>query len=413
MARRLKPKNLLFTERGEEWLKQFSPADQDAAALLVSNLTLISHSVFERGLQEKLEEQTSIGTTPFALFAVREVAVQESYFTQSTNSTSGQLNALSQGVDQGSEARIVTMIRNFCKSDPNNLLNHPDIEMMRSSKCRTVMLVDDFIGSGNRVLEFIKAFLQDPSYASWHSTKYVNIVVVAYAGTDRGIRAVKRHKTQPDVSFVRRSPSFFDAIWSKKKRDSIIHVCEHYGVKTSKKHMSLGYSRTMGAMVFEHGCPNNAPAILWAPKTKQKTWTSLFPNRSILSNEKSIFPAEVFGRGLQGSLFDVGQRTLATLILSPVTGNINENTLLVLAFIAKGQRKLSTLSFATGLDEQRCEKIVDRCIQLGLITKTKRLSSKGKAELDALRRKTRSNLGIPEIGEEYYHPSQLRRAARG
>lgn len=413
MAHKLKPKNLLFTERGEKWLKQFSAADQDTAALLVSNLTLISHSEFERGIQRRLEETASSQTTPMAFFAVHEVDINESYFSQSKRENKEGINALSQGVDHGSEARIAAIIRNFCKLNPKNRLNHPDIEAMRSARCKTIILVDDFLGSGDTVLKFIKSFLRDTSFASWHSLKYVRFMVITYAVTDRGIHAVKRHKTQPNINFIRYAPSFYNTIYNERKRASIVRVCEHYGAKTSRRKMSLGYRETMGTIIFEHGCPNNAPAILWAPKTKQKPWEPLFPNRSILSDEKSIFPPEVYGRDLQASLLDVGQPTLAESIPSPVTGNINENTLLVLAFIAKGQRELSTLCFATGLDERRCMRVVDRCIRKNLISKTKRLTPKGKAELDALRRRKGSTLGVPEIGEEYYHPSQLRRAARG
>ncbi|WP_336083728.1 phosphoribosyltransferase-like protein [Thalassospira sp. CH_XMU1448-2] len=407
------PSGLLFTDRGDDWLRQFADADQDAAALLVSNLTLISHSEFERGLQSKIEEQANEHLAPVAFFAVREVDGQKSYFTQSKDTVSGNLNALAPGNDHGSEARIAAVIRNLCKTCPKSLLNHPDIEKMRAARCRTIVLVDDFIGSGNRILEFINAFLKDATFASWHSLKYTKFVIVTYSGTNRGVRAVERHKSRPQVVFVRRCPTVSNVIWSPKKREVITHVCKKYGAKTSKRHMSLGYSQTMGTMVFEHGCPNNVPSILWAPTTPRRPWRPLFPNRVVLSGEKSIFPPEVAGRDLQVALFEVGQPRLASSIRNLGIKGPNESMLLILAFIAKGQRKRSTLSFATGLDERQCEVTLDRCFRLGFVSETRRLTAKGKAELIALRRRRDVSWGGPEKGSEYYYPSQLRRVTRG
>ena len=171
----------------------------------------------------------------------------------------------------------------IAETSPDTLLNHPSIETMRSKNCRTIVLVDDFIGSGRRTWKFIQSFWRDRTLTSWRSLKYVQFIVVAYSGTDAGLRLVSKHKARAQVVIERGCPSFNQMPWRKQLINELTNVCKKYGKKTCKKHMSLGYNSVMGAMVFEHGCPNNAPAILWAPSTDKKPWEALFPDRAILA----------------------------------------------------------------------------------------------------------------------------------
>lgn len=409
MAKQLDPRNLLLTERGKLWLEQFEPEDKETAERLVSHLTLVSHSEFKRSIQKLIETETGNNEDVVAFYAVRELEGKTDFFTEVCDKD-GQVQALSQGNDHGSEASIAHLIRTFCKTEPR-LLNHPNLDEMRQKKCRTIILVDDFIGSGNRVCDFLDAFWRHPSIKSWHSLKYIKFIVVAYSGMEAGIRRVETHNINASVILERECPSFKDLPWRPKYKTEAVELCREYGKKTCKKDFPLGYKNTMGSMVFEHGCPNNVPPMFWADNKK---WHALFPHRSVLSNEKSVFPQEITRQDSKLTLLNAGQKKIAVSGSLSRRGEAGETVLLILALIAQGQRKQSTLSYATGLNKKDCARIIDRCVKWGFISQTKRLTPKGSAELQTAKRFEKiSKFKLPERGEDYYYPKLLRSTKYG
>jgi hypothetical protein len=363
MAKKLESKNLLLTARGKQWLEQFEPEDKETAERLVSHLTLVSHSEFQRSIQKLMETETIKNKDVVAFYAVRELEGKTDFFTEVSDSE-GQVQALSKGNDHGSEASIAHLIRNLCKTE-QRLLNHPSLDKMRQDKCRTIIFVDDFIGSGQRVYDFLNAFWAHPSIKSWRSSKHIKFVLVAYSGMEAGIKLVATHKTKADVIIERDCPSFRDLPWKPIYVAEAVELCSKYGKKTCKKHLSLGYKNTMGAMVFEHSCPNNVPAIFWALDHKKASWNPLFPDKAILSDEKSVFPPEITRQDSKLTLLNAGQQKLAVSGSLSRRGEIGETVLLILALIAQGQRKQSTLSYATGLNKKDCARLIDRCIKWG------------------------------------------------
>jgi len=404
---------LLHTERGRNWLAQFGAGDQDEAERIVTSLTLVSHSEFEMVIQASLERLSSGHEQPIAFYAVREVDEQKSYFELYTDSETGKVNALVSGSDHGSEARVAAAIRNYCRADPDRSLNHPSLDEMRDRKCRTVVLIDDFIGSGKRTAEFIDSFWIDPTFVSWLSLKYLKLVVVAYSGTERGVKRIRKHKAGPEIVIERDCPTFKDMPWVRPLRNAVLDVCKRYGRRTSKSRFWDGFGHELTALVFEHGCPNNAPAILWAAPTRKKPWKPLFPNRVIFAGEKSVFPLEIVRGDPLLTLRDVGQKKLASSGQLARRGEKGQTILLILALIAKGQRKQSALGFATGLNRETCTEITERCIKWGFLTPAIRLTDRGRAELAAAREQGKVYAGVLERGDAYYFPKQLRRAARG
>lgn len=414
MTKRDRPAEaLLYTKRGQDWLAQFGATDQETARKIVSSLTLVSHSEFERVIQKAFEDASAEYEHPIGFFAVREVEPGRSYFDQFTDPDTGRVNALVSGTDHGSEARVAAAIRNYCKTDPRRLLNHPNLDEMRNRRCRTVVLVDDFIGSGKRISEFIDALWTDPTFVSWMSLHYVKIVVVAYSGTDRGIKRVGRHKAKPEYVIERDCPNLKDMPWGQSLRNEVIDICKRYARRTSKNRFWDGFGHELAALVFEHGCPNNVPAILWAPTTSTKPWSPLFPNRIIMAGEKSVFPPEIVRGDALVTLLDVGQKKLASSGQLLRRGEKGELILLMLALIAKGQRRQNALSFATGLNRQTCAQIMQRCAKWGFLTPSFRLTDRGRAELAAAKEQGKVYAGVLDRGDAPYFPEQLRRAARG
>lgn len=412
-AEYLVSKNLLYTERGIKWFEQFSYDDKELAERLVSSLTLISHSEFNRSIQNILENRISGFNYPSAFFAVREVEHGKSYFHEYTDPATGEISSLSSGSDHGSEARVAAMVRNICKTDPTSLKNHPSIEEMRESKCKTIILIDDFIGSGERVIEFLDSFLLNKTIRSWLSLKYMKFVVVTYSGTAKGLRRVKKHRSRPKIIIERDCPTFSEIPWKHTLYIDIRSFLKKYGKKTSAGYFWDGYGQALAAIVFEHGCPDNTPPIFWAPDDKHRPWFPLFPDRSILVSEGSVFPAAILKPEAKLTLLDVGQQKIANSGALSRRGEIGQNILIVLALIAMGQRKRVTISYATGLNKELCSRIIETCINFEFISRSLRLTKKGKAELDVARKYRKSDKSIPDIGDDCYYPFQLRGSTHG
>tara|TARA_R110001606_G_scaffold367790_1_gene523455 strand:+ start:5302 stop:6585 length:1284 start_codon:yes stop_codon:yes gene_type:complete len=417
-------RKLIHTERGNMWLNQFEPLDQEIASSLANNLTLVSHNEFERNLTLKMAQVAECVSGPIAFFAMREMVPHKPvvkgkkiqieaydstpYYQQVQAADDGvSVTPLGNTADIGSEGRVASIIRQFCKRDKNKYLNHPTLEYLRATKCRAIVCVDDFIGSGNRALEFLDAFWMEKSIVSWHSYKLIHFHVIAYSGVDSGIELLRSHKSSPFVHVYRDAPTFNSLPWSNEKKEELLNLCEKYGRKANKKrkHMWFGYKKTMCALVFEHGCPNNVPAILVEDSNK---WIGLFPDRTIVDTTLSVFPGEIPQRANIKSLYDIGQQKLARSPKLIRRGEVGKALLVILALISKGKRKRSTLCYATGLSNYDCDKYLEKCIEWKFVSPQKRITPAGLAELRAAKKIGKVKSKGLEKGSDYYYPIELR-----
>lgn len=399
------------TDRGKAWLAQFDLEDQENAARLLSALTLVSHSAFERALKSLILSEAARIAGPVALYATRELDEGISYYEAMANPNDpmAPLDAVSRGADLGSEARIAAIIRNLCKSDPEKLLNHPSLEMLRATRAKTIIVVDDIVGSGKRTANFIKAMWRSKSVMSWHSRHKIKFVALAYTAMRIGIGQVCGLKCKPKVALVRDCPTFSDIPWHNDIEVAIRALCNHYGRQTSRPGMRLGFKKTMAALIFEHGCPNNAPSILWAPVSEGTVWCPMFPDRTVLLEESSAFPSDIMARdpiAILTELADDEEPELPPAILGKSV--LGLTTTMVLALIARGIRSRAALSYATGYDAIECASLLDRCVERGYLTATLRLTSDGRAELKEELRPVRRSKWVPQRGEDGYYPQQLR-----
>lgn len=426
MSSNLEARKLIHTVRGKKWLDQFEPLDQEIASSLANNLTLISHNEFERNLTLKLAHVAESIYGPVAFFAMREmvprkpvlkgkkiqieVDVSTPYYQQVKAADDGvSVIPLGNTADIGSEGRVASIIRQFCKRDKNAYLNHPTLEKLRATKCKAIICVDDFIGSGNRGLDFLDAFWMEKSIVSWHSYKLLDFHVIAYSGVDTGIGLLRTHKSSPVVHIHRDAPTFNTLPWSKQKKKELFDLCEKYGKKANKKrkHMWWGYKKTMCALIFEHGCPNNVPAILVEDSNK---WVGLFPDRTIVDTTLSVFPSEIPQQANINSLVDIGQKRLAKSPKLIRRGEVGKVILLILALISRGKRKRSTLCYATGLSNDDCDKYLTKCIQWKFVSPQKRITPTGLAELKAAKKNGKAKSERLAKGSDYYYPIDLRKA---
>lgn len=415
-------RKLIYTKQGERWLSQFDALDQETAKLLLNSLTLVSHTEFRRNLEALILDVSTKIAGPVALYAVRELKKEPDkgqlfsshvvpFFDQVTKSNNGKnVNSIGVSSDQGSEAIVAQIIRQLSKANPKKILNHPSKEELRTQRCDSLMFIDDYIGSGQRVSDFIDAFWRDRTIASWLSSKHIKIQVVAYSATAQGLRHLEFLKASPELIIYRDSATFITLPIKVERREALLELCEKYGRKALKgrKHFWWGYQKSMSSLVFEHGCPNNTPAILWDPDDKEGKWIGIFPNRTVDTITASVFPPEIVCGDPIQTLHDVGQTRLARSGALMRRGTVGTLILVVLGLIAKGQRKRSTICYATGLNSKDYELLLSKCIKWKFLTPERRITPRGLSELSAAKQISFSPKGNLAVGSDYYYPRQLR-----
>lgn len=166
----------------------------------------------------------------------------------------------------------------------------------------------------------------------------------------------------------------------------------------------------MAALVFEHGCPNNTPSILWAPPSAKRNWVPLFPDRTVLPTTASAFPPDILARDPIAILGDMAdgedERDIPAALLGDAP--IGPKTVTVLALVGAGIRSRTAMSFVTGYNARACTALLDRCVARGYLTSTLRLTAKGRAELNQPPWPAGQSKLVPPRGEDGYYPQQLR-----
>ena len=405
--------HLLLTARGEGWLGNFDGADRGIARDLASALNLVSHNEFERGLTSLLRQAVDSVGGPVALYAAREL-LPAFEFASASCDASGSIDATPRGADIGSEGRVASVIRNLSIERPAKILNHPTLKRLRDSVVDAVIVVDDFIGSGKRCTDYLDKMWEPESVKSWVSYKRLQFIVVAYSATMEGCRRVEDHRSKPMVKLFRHCPTVRSLHWKNDRIEAAMKLCRDYAKKARLGSWSLGFQDTASLLVFEHGCPNNAPAIFWATAKGDKPWVALFPAKRIDSSIASAFPSEVVRRDPVHVLLEAGQRRLAITLASGAHRPLSDEEALVLALFAHGRRRTETIANAIGLPASDAAKLLESCIGAGWISARRRITDSGLKELAGLQSSSiRSLRTVPRLGADEYHPVALRDRGNG
>lgn len=391
---------LLLTERGELWLQNFPAEHRPRARKLVSHLTLVSLTEFERKLAERIDALASKWDGTVALFTVREVPPGSAVF----DSAGLAISPVPAGRDIGSEGRIASFIRNLSKQ--SKFLNNPTLEEMKAQQCDAVFFIDDFIGSGERVRKYLEAFYRHPTIRSWFSYKEFEAVVVAYAAIDGGVRRVQRSKMAPTVSFIRSCPTLKFTARDDDEYLSLRSLCKEFSDK-HKLGLPYGFGQDIALLVFEHGCPNNCPSILWR-QGRNGDWAPLFPDRAIGTHERGVFPSEIVRNEPVYALVAAGAQRLAQSSRLIVSKPLPAEWITLLLLCARGVRRIDALEAATKMSYAESARTIEDCVSAGLLTQRWRLTEYGRAELDGMLNMKNSLKTLPKIANEYYYPKSLR-----
>lgn len=309
------PLNPLDLPQVNNWLNQFDTADKYIAIRLITSIKYVSFDKFEEYIQEGLEHLIKKHVSdkrPVALFTV-------------CKNNANQFNAEKDKKPANDSAgRIAHALVNIERQLGRRVEVTPRKESMIGSKVNHLVYFDDFIGTGNRFIDYWEN--EVPSYIkSWVSRRWCKVWIITYAAHSKGVKKIIRKiGSINEDSFITNHLIHKSSLLENKLIKNILEI---YGKRTGKSEASLGYGKLAIPVIFQHGSPNNAPAILWASGKKnpegftsiQKCgWRPLFPERGIPSELYPLFQSNVQINGLPELLWSSGQYRLALSFLENI-----------------------------------------------------------------------------------------------
>lgn len=404
--------HLRDTTRGREWLSQFRQEDRTVACYMLDTLVLVSREEFESKMLAAIQCAGSDVDGPVACFAARKVPddVKDDIWRKSNARTMRSAfakefhskweppapyfdsagNAPARPASgTGSEDVCASIIFQASRSAPGRVLDHPSIDAMRRQHVRRLVLVDDAIGSGQRIEEAITWVTGHPSIRSWLSLGLVDVMVVVYAAAagvaDRLAASLPgRRRPAPSdklpVIRVHRELELRAGVWipgtTPTMAARIANLCDDYGENHGiRLNFRRGWRGSLGYLVFAHGCPNNVPGILWQ---RRAGWSPLFDHRSVPEDL-----SDAFGKNAT----DAAKLARATRLvprlrlLKRAISVERQKRMLVLTALMK-VRRLERIVHATGIPPDEVKSILRYLHASGFVSPgTNRITELGRREL--------------------------------
>jgi len=368
MKVRIKKLSIESIERGSEiqaWLKQFPPDKQGTATDLLLKLQFVTRDTYAEWLKSILLEFKS---PRCAIYAVRKFDCNIQSLWDGNGETVGRPST-----SLGSEDLVQSVIANLMKVNSKRFCDHPSLDTIKKNKIHDIVLIDDSIGSGQRVSSFIQLMMANKTFRSWWSLGWIRLCIFAFARSVdaenyiiRSIPGSQHHKRK----FPKSTKIFiFGPIAHKDDRresrwginfQSMVDLCRN--MKEIPAGSRLGYGDTMANVVFYHSVPDNIPGILWYNKSK---WIPLFPARSV---------PDWLPRVLEGDFSNYKQ---------PSQFKPSEELIAILRLVKRGVRNPNSLAHSLGVDPRILKQFVAHGKSAGLLTESNRITEAGLKTLRA------------------------------
>lgn len=389
LLKNLSPERIDSSVEIQEWLSQFSDSQVPLAKLLLNRLRFVSRDDYAQWLEQEISLLIVDESSFYALYSVRKLGDQENDNLQGYWTEAGE-PVTRPGSSLGSEDLVYSLISNLSRSN-NQLLDHPSLVILKQRVVRNYILIDDSIGSGDRVSTFINSMLNNPTFLSWWSFGWIKIHIISFArmrnsekniieairGSDHAKRKFKKSSKITFTSEIVYQQNWFRQRWGENYLQ-LMNLCkEQKGIASWAR---LGYGNVFSNIIFYHSVPNNTPGVLWFGSNK---WKALMPNRALpkwlvtLLDSKEIQPF--------------------------ITSNseINKELLNFLALIKRGVRKTRSLALRLSIDSRYADDLLQYAITMGLVTSDIRLTQRG---LDIFYESSR-NIDLPVWDYRMYIPS--------
>ncbi|MEO5334385.1 MAG: hypothetical protein H7839_20410 [Magnetococcus sp. YQC-5] len=398
----------------QKWLAQFrNSKDRALAAQLLNQLKLVSNREFESGIEQALTQlqarlQARIAVYPVAPPIPGEIAGYDPFtggIPRNKNVSSREIGRRRQYGSEDRVGHLLTKLQERFKNNNNSISIiecGPTLQQLKTQGIRHIVLVDDICGSGTRIEKYwrsiprhIKSLLSYKRYELW---------VVFYAITPKG--KIVLGKAMPNFPLS----NLITALPETDLRDFLTPdlrtLCTSYARQIGMESSGLGYRGSASHVVFEHGCPNNLPGILWA---NHRGWSGLFPNRSIPAEMHSCFDEDGTERALE-VLWRVNQPGLALGLLDALDHAVpmTAEQRMVLAMLGLRLRGVSEDSLAVKLflTNEKHRKVMQKATEMGVYdTTSAQVTQMGRECLSRFRDRfgpARRSRAVVKSPENYY-----------
>lgn len=373
------------------WINQFEKFDRPSVQNMINDLIMVSYSTFENNIS-KIILNISEQHNKIALFPVEELSQENIKLTDNNNNP----NKMYLRRTRGSSSQIDYFLQRLGEQHPRKLIARPNDNSMISEKIGAIIYVDDFIGSGNRIITFWKNFISK-KIKSWLSYKKCDIYFVSYAYMNAGINNILkacRGIAINEFMAFHKNPTFMH-------KNEIIRLCDRYMPLYKNRY---GYGDTLTNIVFEWKCPNNTPPILWI---ETKKWKPLLPARNIDKNLFSYLSVNHNIRIIE-TLWNKGQYKIAITLAENINA-LSDDTINFICFLSLIAKRLSisNIQQILEIDDIEMNRIIAKAENLHAITYG-RISEYGKELLEYYRTLSRQekNSLQSEFEDVLYVPSQ-------
>lgn len=365
------------------WLDQFQGVERDVAINLLLHLRFVTRDGFSEWMRNTI---SGVRSKKIALYAVRKF--QGNRLWDDSGTIVGR-----PGTALGSEEFVYSLIRQL-SMESEHCFDNPDLNILKKHGIRNVILLDDSVGSGDRLLSFAKCMFNHKTFLSWWSYGLVRLHVISYARTREGENKIlygipgsdhpkrkypKSHKIKFHSKVVYSTDEHLMTRWGNRFK-AISNLCD--GKTQIPKRYRKGYGKVMSNIVFYHSIPNNIPGVLfWSDR--QGSWHPLFPARTIPDWTVKLLQSKP--RLEQENLSSETNRRLCQLI----------------GLIKKGVRGSLSLALRMDMDVYHIDELIDAATSLGLITGNGRLTKVG---LDFIKRNESRNITQEKYDYSLYIP---------
>ena len=165
----------------QAWLEPFSE-NRTLAIDMLLHLRFVSRDTYAEWLKAVIED---IREEKIALFAVRKFGSEvKTIWDEEGKYPFRPAKSL------GSEDLVQSVIANLAKDNGDTIFDHPDVDTLRDQKVHQFVLIDDSIGSGQRVKRYLERLFSNKTILSWWSYGRFRIIIIAFARVQESAETV-------------------------------------------------------------------------------------------------------------------------------------------------------------------------------------------------------------------------------
>jgi len=392
--------NLKDIPKVNSWLAQFDVPDVYIAEHMLRRLRYVGFEEFETWVQKSLTEllqdiEAESGRVAIAICPVtKETTHQfnEEKEVKSANDSSG---------------RIGHALKNLERNLPDYIEVSPRLDSMRERKVKHIIYVDDLIGTGTRFLKFWKNQVPQ-KIKSWCSLGWCKVWLVTFAAHTSGKNKLARYIHALPTNRIKIGLEIEKSAFLEN--ENIKTVLRKYGATLTTKSSVMGYGNLATPIVFQHGCPNNVPAIfcLRSSKSKHTTktkWQPLFPNRSVDTDLYPLFNSDINLGSLPEELWMAKHYQSAINILERVSDFSNNHYLLLVLGLLDKNYAINKIRNIIVLEHSAFNSILNDLYEGGLIDQSNKVTLFGKDILNRISKPAKVSVKIKQ--ETNFFPSSF------